>query len=424
VGSPTVGNVYTELVCHYLIMEDERWAAESLPPETVTFVLAELDTIVGAIVTSVRTASPVYGDVLAAPEGMGLRLGVEQAIRAFLEAIGRGERPGGETDELWRRLGEAEFQAGRGLDDLRTAFRAGTRAAWRSAGELATRAGVTAPVAIALAEAIFVYGDELATDVVEGYLRMQSDEAGERERRRRRLGAALLDPSGYDSDAVMRAAELARWPVPRELAVVALAGETTAPFTARLDVDVLAGADGDGAWLVIPDPDGPGRRAAIDRALGGEPAALGLTVAPAGAARSLRWARLTLGLSLDGALPDGEASSAGEPGGGPVRTAERLATVILLQDRELARTFADARLAPLRRLPPGERDRLTQTLNAWLAHQRHTPEIADALHVHPQTVRYRVAKLRELLGDALQTPDGRFELGLALRIESALTRPA
>jgi DNA-binding PucR family transcriptional regulator len=37
------------------------------------------------------------------------------------------------------------------------------------------------------------------------------------------------------------------------------------------------------------------------------------------------------------------------------------------------------------------------------------------LHVHPQTVRYRLAKLRELLDDRLETPDGRFELELALR---------
>jgi hypothetical protein len=33
---------------------------------------------------------------------------------------------------------------------------------------------------IGLAEAIFVFTDELATDVVDGYVRMQSDEAGER----------------------------------------------------------------------------------------------------------------------------------------------------------------------------------------------------------------------------------------------------
>ncbi|HEX5980736.1 MAG TPA: helix-turn-helix domain-containing protein [Thermoleophilaceae bacterium] len=43
------------------------------------------------------------------------------------------------------------------------------------------------------------------------------------------------------------------------------------------------------------------------------------------------------------------------------------------------------------------------------------PEVARALHVHPQTVRYRLARLRELFGERLDAPDGRFELELALR---------
>jgi DNA-binding PucR family transcriptional regulator len=41
--------------------------------------------------------------------------------------------------------------------------------------------------------------------------------------------------------------------------------------------------------------------------------------------------------------------------------------------------------------------------------------------VHPQTVRYRMARLRDLLGDCLDSPEGRFELELALRARRALT---
>ncbi len=73
---------------------------------------------------------------------------------------------------MWRRLGEAEFQAGRSLEALRAAWRTGTRAAWRGAAEVGAAAGVPTPTVIALAEAIFVYADELGTDVVEGYLRI------------------------------------------------------------------------------------------------------------------------------------------------------------------------------------------------------------------------------------------------------------
>jgi hypothetical protein len=386
-----------------------EWIAESLPPQTIAAVRGELTALADGIIEAVRAASPIYGEVFGSPEGIALRLGVEQAIRAFLDAVERGERDGRgwvggvspETDELWRMLGEAEYQAGRSLEDLRAAFRSGIRAAWRGAAEVAMRAGVSAPATISLAEAIFVYGDELATDVVEGYLRIQSDDAGERERRRRRLAGALLDPA-HDPETVAHAAELAQWPLPRELAVVAIAGDDPAALARLLDVDVLSGADGDGPWLVIPDPDAPGRRASVDRALAAEPAAIGPTVAVSDAPRSLRWARLAL------------AVVAGRDG--PVRAVDHLADLILLQDRELAGLLVRTRLAPLADLPAGERDRLTETLAAWLAHQRHTPAIARELHVHPQTVRYRIAKVRELLGEAMDTGEGRFELELALRI--------
>jgi hypothetical protein len=391
-------------------MSDEAWSTQGLPPETVAIVRAESAALVDGIVTAVRSGSRAYADVLAAPEGIGIRLGIEQAIKAFLDAIEQGRRPARETDEMWRRLGEAEFQAGRGLDDLRAAFRTGTRAAWRGAAEMALRAGVTAPVAIALAETIFVYGDELATDVAEGYLRAQSDQAGELERRRRRLASLLLDDGDHDVEAIDNAAGLARWPLPRELAVMALAGEDPGSITRRLDLDALAGSDAAGSWLILPDPNAPGRGAALQRALRDTDGALGPAVAPREASRSLRWARLTLGLVSRGALPSER----------PTRIDDHLAEVIVLQDEDLAAALVTRRMAPLDGLPAGDRERLLQTLAAWLAHQRHTPAVAAELHVHPQTVRYRIGKLRGLLGDALETPAGRFELELALRIRAAL----
>jgi hypothetical protein len=372
---------------------------ERLPPETVAAVRPELPTLVQRIVDGVRAESDTYGSVLTAPEGIGIRLGIEQAAKSFLDAIERGVQPARDTAELWRRIGEAEFQAGRPLDALRAAFRTGTRAAWRAAAQIASEAGLPAPTVIALAEQIFIYTDDLAAEVVEGYLRMQSDEAGERERRRRRLVTMLLEPE-HDPEAVEHAAELARWRIPRQLAVLALADESP---PRRLDAEILAGADQAGAFLVVPDPDGPGRASALRRALAGRSAGLGPTVPPRESHRSLRWARMALALD----------------GGGLVSAQDHLAALILLGDRELAHALAADRLKPLFELPGPESDRLLETLRAWLDHQRHTPGVADELHVHPQTVRYRVAKLRELLGEALDTPDGRFELQMALRVRAA-----
>jgi DNA-binding PucR family transcriptional regulator len=41
--------------------------------------------------------------------------------------------------------------------------------------------------------------------------------------------------------------------------------------------------------------------------------------------------------------------------------------------------------------------------------------MARELHIHPQTARYRMSRLRELLGSELDDPDARFELEAALR---------
>jgi len=140
-------------------------------------------------------------------------------------------------------------------------------------------------------------------------------------------------------------------------------------------------------------------------------------LAPLAGSRRTGWlgraeTRLALELINRGILPSEH----------PTRVADHLGTIMLLQDEEMARTLVAQRLAAVDRLPGPERDRLLETLAAWLAHQRHTPKIAAELHVHQQTVRYRIGKLRGLLGDELDTAEGRFELELALRARGALHR--
>jgi len=48
--------------------------------------------------------------------------------------------------------------------------------------------------------------------------------------------------------------------------------------------------------------------------------------------------------------------------------------------------------------------------------------IAAELAVHPQTVRYRLRRLRDLFGAGLEDPDRRFDLEIALRGRSAIRR--
>ncbi len=97
---------------------------------------------------------------------------------------------------------------------------------------------------------------------------------------------------------------------------------------------------------------------------------------------------------------------------------EHLAELLVHGDAALGRELGATRLEPLRGCSPAARRRLLETLAAWLDHQGHVPSVAEALRVHPQTVRYRLAQLRELFGERLEDPRARFELTLALRASS------
>ena len=85
--------------------------------------------------------------------------------------------------------------------------------------------------------------------------------------------------------------------------------------------------------------------------------------------------------------------------------------------------LADRLLAPLDALAPGPRARTAATLRAWLDHPGQVQRVGAVLHVHPQTVRYRLVKLRELFGDQLEDPDARFALALALRARGGEDAP-
>jgi sugar diacid utilization regulator len=61
-----------------------------------------------------------------------------------------------------------------------------------------------------------------------------------------------------------------------------------------------------------------------------------------------------------------------------------------------------------------------RTLDAFLSNDRHLERTAGSLHVHPNTVRYRLGKVQELLGVNLRDVDDRFLLELALRVRAAL----
>jgi hypothetical protein len=381
---------------------------QALDPAVSAIVAPALGAIADEITQAIAAAIPEYRVPMGGSFGRGVRTAIEETLRQFLAQIGRpvdGALPG---REVYLALGRGEYRAGRPLDALQGAYRLGARIAWRRFSEVARAGGLDAATLSLLAESIFAYIDEISAESVEGYASEQAASAGERQRARQALvrlllaGGAELEPGELEA-----AAAAADWPLPRLLGV--LAGD-------HRDAERLAALAGEGAigarvddlvCVLIADPDAPGRRARLIRSFAGRRAALGPTVAPADAPRS--WARAARCVRL------AQAGLLDDRGGGLVFATEALGTLALHGEGELLAELAAARLAPLDAMTGAARARAEATLLAWLRRQGNVAAVAADLHVHPQTVRYRLARLRERFGGALDDPDARFEFELALR---------
>jgi hypothetical protein len=387
------------------VVAEHPW--EALPPEVADVLRPELPALADEIVAELSRGVPDYARPLEGPFGKALRTGVEEALGRFTTMV---ENPDADPEagrEAYLNLGRGEMRAGRSMDALLAAYRLGARVAWRRLAAAGERAGLEPHTLYALAEAIFAYIDELSAESIEGYAREQAAAAGALQRRRQRLAAMLVQEPPATPAAVEAAAANAAWRLPRSLAALVVdaegSGEQADRLALRLGPEALVVHVAPFIVALVP---AAGRRSELEAAVRGRRAALGPAVNWQEAGVSFAWARELLRLARDGGIEDS----------GGLLLAERHKLSLLLGiDRRLARDVADTALAPLEAETELSRERLGSTLDAWLRHRGRTEVVAKALHVHPQTVRYRLARLRELFGARLDDPDARFELELALR---------
>jgi hypothetical protein len=381
----------------------EPWRA--LPGELADAIEPELEAIAAEIMKTIPVEVPEYARPFEGSFGRGVHRGVHGALGEFVALIRDPDRDRGDARAVYVGLGRGELGQGRTLDSLQAAYRVGARVAWRRVAAAVLEAGHDPALMSPLAESIFAFIDEISADSVEGYAQAQSQREGERDRLRRALVSLLLrDPPAEEAD-VRAAAMAAGWTVPRTAGVIACAEEDLAGLTRRLPDEVLADTRDGAGCVILPDPDGPGRRAQL------EAAADGLTViagpgGPMGAAGA-SWALALAGLRAlrAGAI---EATGAVDSGGW-------LASILVAENQVLIERIGERRLAAFAGLTEKARLRMEETTRAYVRERGNAAAMARAMHVHPQTARYRVARLRELLGDDLDDPDVRFELELALR---------
>jgi hypothetical protein len=387
--------------------------AEPPPAELRVALTPALPLIVEAAIAASPSRGAHPGPSEVALE-RNLRLGLTDAVDRWFDAAPSID------GELHFALGRAQARAGRSLDELMSFYRIAGQTMWRRLTEVGAAAGIEPQHLYRLAETGFGCVDELSTQAAAGFAEEQSHRTGASHSRRSELVRLLLHDPPPAIEVLEAAAHAVGIELTPTLACFAGPAEQYDAFSRSARDHVVLGSRAGAFVGAMFDPDGPGRRrqlaAAAERA--GVQLALGPAVPVAQARGSLARARALLVLLRSGMLDEE-----------PVAEVDRHDVALLLSaEPQLAYEFARRRLAPLAAVR-GETTRanLMLTLRSWLRNPGQRKTIAHELSVHPQTVRYRMARLRELFGAALDDPDGRFELELALRVEPyarlAVTEP-
>ncbi|MDA0142015.1 hypothetical protein, partial [Solirubrobacter deserti] len=302
----------------------------TLTPPSADALRATLPDLADDIIAAIAREVPDYARAMEGRFGEVVRFGVEVALNRFVDVLG-GAAPISESSarDTYVRLGAGEYRAGRTLDALLAAYRVGAKRAWRRFVEAGTRAGFAPDALYDLGEAMFAYIDEISAESAAGFAEAQSEAAGESQRRRRALVRLLAQEPPAAEETVRTAAQSAGWALPRRVAAVVV-GEAEQPeatdeldsmaarLARRLGPGAVGAAVGGLAVVMLPDPEGPGRRRTLETALDGALAALGPAVAWPEAATSLRRAAAAYRLAAQGrigALPAGAGGEGGAAGG-------------------------------------------------------------------------------------------------------------
>ena len=354
---------------------------------------------------AVMTQVPAYKEEFDGPLGVTIAQAVQMALSGFLRlaAAGRvGEAgPQSPTLEGAYALGRGEARSGRSADALLSAYRVGARVAWHELSQIAVERGAGAGQLATFAELVFAYIDELSAASVAGHADEMESSGRVRQAQLDQLAVALL--RGDSADALTQAAAVAEWMPPPNLTAVLLPEAQVRPVIGLLASPALrapAGVSGlpEGTAVLMVGGFTGATRARLLKLLTGRSAVAGPTrpwlEVRGSYVRALRALPMLVEESID--------------------TEARLAELILSADPEALRDLRERVLAPLARLRPATRDKLTETLRSWLLHQGRRDDIAAALFVHPQTVRYRMSQVREAYGDRLEDPEMIRELTLAL----------
>ncbi len=384
-----------------------------LPPTVASALVAGLEAVAQEAVSAITREVPAYSGAASGRMGANLRGGVQSGLGAFLQLVSGGADARAKLGQARQgafELGAGEARTGRSLEALLAAYRVGARVSWRSWSQVAVDAGLAATEIAQLAEMVFAYIDELSAATAAGHAAEVGSVERLRERRLEDLGR-LLAAGGTPEEELVEAAGRAEWTPATTLTAVLLPTASASALRGRLSPDTLVlgaplpGFSSDLGLVLMLAADAHARgRARLLSVLEGRRAIVGPARPWAQAAESCRRVARLHALVVAGGLARSD----------PTDSEAHLAELVITADPQALEDLRAAVLAPMETVSGAVRGRLTETLAAWVLHQGRRDTVAEALYVHPQTVRYRMAQLRALYGDLLDDPAYLRQLTIAL----------
>lgn len=380
----------------------------SVPPALAHFMRPLLDELTTDITDEVQRRIAEYGP---GPDGVNLtstRLVINQAVTYFVNHVEDPLAPRDQLDETLRRLGRAMAYEGRRLESLRSAFHIGAGLAWKRLHSIASRRGLPAAMLGDIGDDLFDYIDSLGEQSSLGFHEAQTQLTDAAHQWRQRVLELVLAGQAAPHGELAAHAAAGGWEMPVEVALVAIASspEAELPSVRMLHPSALGTMYSDRPVVLLPAPVTPALRNEIEVLFADHRVAIGCEVPLADAASSLRWARRALDLAEAGLIAD-------EP---VIDCREHVGMLWIHAEPMLADIVAKSSLQPLFNEPRHSRRILGQTLLHWISTQNPSaPAMAEALGVHPQTIRYRLKRLRDIFGNSMDDPRTRLEMFFALR---------
>jgi len=343
-------------------------------------------------------------------------------IHGFIRAMREGRGPSAEELAMIRESASRRAREGVPLSGLLVAYRTGAQIAWAEARVIIGDDPDRLAAGLDLATAIMSWIDEASGAAAQSYLAEYERLTSDREASRRDFVDGAVSGELTGEEVLARAEALGLDPtLPSAVAIFLLEAEPgdlrlrNAQHKVRAMTAELPNAEhsltvvrGDELVLIFPvekwvDQIAGELRSFVARASDAIELRL---VAGVGRARE----SLT---ELAGSYREASMALAAARAGTSMPLAlygEVLVEELILRERAVAKRLAHTILEPLEAHPD-----LRATLVEYIQHGPSLPAVAKRLFLHPNTVAYRLARVRDLTGRDPKSPAGVAELFLALR---------